>query len=342
MSRRVAACVRAVLMGGALTMCFGAHGEAQPAASSVMVVYLPGITNQNPAEVAAAVTKLGTAWAAALPGKTVETNIFKRSDDAKGFLAAKGQRVIFLLCDAAFLQELPADSGLVPALRFSAGGETHRKVVIVKAGSPFKRLSDLKGKSLSAVSSPRATLSPYLQHTVFDDVLVPATFFSRIEPAQDEFAATASVLFEGIDAALVSEQNPLIVSKLGSELRVLHTSPPISLPVLAVRKSTLGEGADAALEKATLKIAGDAVRKAWLRDLRIDGLRLIPDGNGPFERAGLLRAGSRRGRALEVAVMSADDWTMPIPTAPLPAAKDLPFVAALPIPDVASAEELGP
>jgi hypothetical protein len=196
--------------------------------------------------------------------------------------------------------------------------------VVVKSQGPIKRLADLKERALSAVPVPRSGRDAYLSRSVFDDLLAPAAWFSRIDSAPDDFAAIASVLYGGLDAAVVSERNPLLASKLGNELNAVHASAPLSLPVLAVRRALLTPAVETALAKALESLD----RRTVLSGLRIDALHPIPEG----ERAALIRPPVRRSRPLELVLPEA--FALQPQEAPAAKPQELPFVAAVPIPDV--------
>jgi ABC-type phosphate/phosphonate transport system substrate-binding protein len=299
------------------------------AEQSAMVVYLPSVANQNPQQVAAAATSLASELSS-VAGGPIDVSFFKRAEDALEFLSTNRARVSFVLCDAAFLQDLPGDE-LEPLFRFTSGGsERERKLVVVRANGA-KRFLDLKGKTLAAVPVPSKSFAASLGH-LLDDV-VPSGFFGRIEPVQDEFAATAALLYGGADAALVSDQNPLAAGKLGSELRVLFTSAPVSQPVLAARR-TLARFEEP-LGKRLAELPSKQEGRAILQGLHVDGFRPIAD---PAERAALSRPPARRARPLEVAVPDASLVAV-LADAPAPSARDLPFVAALPMPDIPIAKD---
>jgi ABC-type phosphate/phosphonate transport system substrate-binding protein len=312
-----------------LSLALLAATAAASAEPSVMVVYLPSVTNQNPQQVAAAATALASELGS-IAGGPVDVSFFKRAEDALEFLSSNRARVSFLLCDAALLQDLPGDE-MEPLFRVSeAGSEREKKLIVVRANGA-KRFADLKGKTLAAVPVPSKSFPAYLGR-LFDDVLPPG-FFGRIEPAQDEFAATAALLYGGADAALVSEQNPLAAGKLGSELRVLYASAPVSQPVLAVRRSLTRF--EETLGQRLAELSSRQEGRAILQGLRVDGFRPIPD---PSERVALAKPPARRVRPLEVAVPDASS-ALVAADAPPPSAKDLPFVAALPLPDIPIAKD---
>jgi phosphonate ABC transporter substrate-binding protein len=297
----------------------------------VMLVYLPSVSNQNPREVAAAVTSLAAELGPTLPGPPLEVSFFRRPEDALAFVSAHRARVAFVLCDAAFLLDLAPDLDLEPLFRFtSSGSERERKLLVVKS-SGAKRLADLRGKTLAAVPVPSKSLPAYLGR-VFDDLLPPG-WFGKIEPAQDDFAATASVLYGGADAALVSEQNPLAAGKLGSELRAVYTSAPLSLPVLGARRALVTPKLEEALARVVSGLSSRSEGRSILTGLRIEGLRPIADAG---DRNALAKPASRRPRTYEIALP--DISAVPVPQAPAPAAKDLPFVVELEIPEVPIAQ----
>src|SRR5439155_843454 len=115
---------------------------------------------------------------------------------------------------------------------------------VVAAGGEARvsSLADLKGRSLALALSGGEQATRFLARAVFDGELTPETWFGKLVSETDELTAVADVLYGRADAALVSDDNPLFVSHLGKELKVVYTSPALSLPVVAYRASALTTG----------------------------------------------------------------------------------------------------
>ncbi len=113
----------------------------------------------------------------------------------------------------------------------------------------------------------------------------------------DDLSATASVLFDRADAALVSEGNPLVASHLGKDLHQVFTSAPISLPLIAIREGALNEVQQSAVRRALADMSGNAEGQRILASLGLDGLRTISEA----DRLAVLRLPSPPERALEIA-----------------------------------------
>jgi tetratricopeptide (TPR) repeat protein len=140
-------------------------------------------------------------------GVPLQPELFRRADDARAFIAANREHIGMVIAN----EELIA-SGFVPRYRFSRDGrQTYRRVVIVPAHSSAKSLADLRGKTISAVDA-------------LGDAGVGVT--TRVP---DDLTAAANALYGKTDAALVSEANPLLTK----ELRIVYTTPPTPMPVIA-------------------------------------------------------------------------------------------------------------
>ena len=299
-----------------------------------MLVYLPGAAVESPARLAGAVTDLAAYLNRQIPGLNLEVEAFRRAEDAVRFFEAKGQDVIVVVSEPAFLLDFPPGFDAVPMYRFvRSGRETQQKLVVVKANQPALRsLVGLRGRTLSLALGTGQGSAAFLAHGVFAGELVPDAWFGAISPEPDDSSAIASVLFGRADAALVSEHNPLLATHLGQDLREVYVSPPVSMPVVAVRPSDLGETQRTAMDRALDELGRSAQGPKVLAGLGIDSLRRIAEGDGPLERAGLLRLAAARSRTPAIA--------LPPPSArgfePLPGLKpeDLPFVVDLELVDL--------
>jgi tetratricopeptide (TPR) repeat protein len=140
-------------------------------------------------------------------GAGLQPELFRRADDARTFIAANRDRIGIVIANEEFI-----GNGFIPRYRFSRDGrQTYRRVVVVAAHSPIRTLAELRGKTISAVEG-------------LSDAGVVVT--TRVP---DDLTAAANALYGKTDAALISEANPL----LSKELRVVHTTPPTPLPVVA-------------------------------------------------------------------------------------------------------------
>jgi len=155
-----------------------------------------------------------------------------------------------------------------------------------------------------------------------------AGWFSRLDLVADDFTATSAVLYGQDDAALVAEHNPLLGAHLGQDLKTLFTSPPLSLPLLAVREAALTADQRRSLDDAMRGLAGDPRGRKLLEALKADGFA----GLSAAEAAGVTALPSAGAKEPEIALPSAAGLTLT--PAPLPAAAQLPFLLAVELPDV--------
>jgi tetratricopeptide (TPR) repeat protein len=178
----------------------------------IVVVFLPDMPAENEKKLAESITAIVGSLAAA-SGVPLETQLFRRAEDARSFVAANRERVGIVISNPEFVRALGGE--LSSRYQFSSGGRTsYRRVVVVRAGSSAKSLADLRGKSISGVDA------------LGDDGVGVTT------AVPDDLTAVANALFGKTEAALVSEANPLLAER-GKELRVVHTTAPQPMPVLA-------------------------------------------------------------------------------------------------------------
>lgn len=290
-----------------------------------MLAHLPSAPVEAANRQAAAITTLAELLSQRLAGE-VEVEIFRHWRDAHQLLNEKGESVAMVLCDASFAAHLPAD--LVPAYRFVRGGiETYRRLLVVQAGrKELAKLVDLEGAILSVVETAGSADSDFLAREVFEGELDPGDWFSAIEPAVDDFSATANVLYGQTDAALVAEYNPLLTENLDRELRVVFESPPLSLPVLALRASAFTAEELETVRAVLTNLAADPRGRQVASALGIDALRALPRGGS------LGAAEPRRVKQLEIAAPTGDEWTPQTPPLPSPAA--LSFAVTVELPEI--------
>jgi tetratricopeptide (TPR) repeat protein len=174
-----------------------------------VVVFLPDTPAETEKKLAEAATAIvgSLASASSLP---LKTELFRRADDARAFIAANRDRIGVIIANPEFIAH-----DFAPRFAFSREGHTtYTRKVIVPARSSARSLADLRGKTISASES------------LGDDGVTVTT---RVA---DDLTAAANALYGRSDAALVSESNPLLAEH-AHDLRVIHTTAPQPLPVIA-------------------------------------------------------------------------------------------------------------
>jgi phosphonate transport system substrate-binding protein len=308
-------------------------GLAAPSATpATMVVYLPSAPVESASRLGETVTELGDYLSRAAPGLALSVRPFKRGEDAAAHLQSQAADVALVFCDSSFLLELPAGFAVVPLHRLVRGGkEVQRKVVVVPADSGAQSLADLKGKSLSLAGAGGD--SRYLARVVFDGEMSPSGWFGSFVTEPDELASAADVAFGRADAALVSEDNPIVVSRLSAkQLRVVYTSPSVSLPVLAARTGALTAAQQASLESALDALGRRPEEKKILEGLRAEAFARVKEGAGRYDRAGLLSLPGDERRLPEVVTVAARD--LGLPPIPGPQGGKVPFLAGFTLPEL--------
>ena len=266
-----------------------------------MVVYLPSAPTESASRVAAGITQLA-AHLSERTGMRIEAKAFRRAEDAAAYLASSAGQTAIVVADQAFLMDLPPGFDIVPAFRFvRSGRETGRKIVVVRNNDRATSLAGLRGRAIATAMGSGRGSSAYLARMIFGGEIDPQRWFSRIVYEPDDFTAATNVMFGRVDAALVSEDNPLVVANLKKELREVYASRPVSLPVVAIRTS-LSESQRSAIEQALGALPRSGDGPAILAGLAIERFQRIGDGNGTMERAGLLRLPSGATRTLEIAM----------------------------------------
>lgn len=182
-----------------------------------VVVFLPDVPAENEKKLAEAVSaSLDQVRAAS--GVPLDVELFRRAEDARAFASANRNRVGIVISNPEFISSLGMD--LRARFQLERGGRpTYRRVVVVPAGSSVRTLNDLRGRSISVVDGLREPADS--ERSV-----------GSVVRATDDLSAMANVLYGKTDAAYVSEDNPLLAQH-AAEQRILQTSGPISLPVIA-------------------------------------------------------------------------------------------------------------
>jgi tetratricopeptide (TPR) repeat protein len=174
-----------------------------------VVIFLPDTPAETEKKLAEATTAIvgSLANASSLP---LKTELFRRADDARAFIAATRDRIGVIIANPEFIAH-----DFAPRFAFSREGHTtYVRKVIVPARSSAKSLTDLRGKTISG------------SEALGDDGVGVTT---RVA---DDLTAAANALYGRTDAALVSESNPLLAEH-ARDLRVIHTTVPQPMPVIA-------------------------------------------------------------------------------------------------------------
>jgi hypothetical protein len=206
-----------------------------------VVIFLPDTPAETEKKLAESATAIVTsvAGASSLP---LNTELFRRADDARAFIAANRERIGVIIANPEFI---PRE--FAPRFAFSRDGRTtYVRKVIVPARSSAKSLADLRGKTISGSE-------------VLGDDGVAVT--ARVA---DDLTAAANALYGRTDAALVSESNPLLIEH-ASDLRVIHTTAPQPLPVIAFAPMP-------AAERTALDDALRAISRPSLAPLQFSGV----------------------------------------------------------------------
>ena len=266
-----------------------------------MVVYLPSAPSESASRVAAGIAQLAS-HLSERTGMRIEAKAFRRAEDAAAYLAASPNEVAIVVSEPSFLMDLPAGFDVVPSFRFVRGGrETGRKIIVVRRNDRATSLAGLRGRALATAIGSGRGASAYLARIVFGGEMDPQQWFSRIVREPDDFTAVTNVMFGRVDAALVSDDNPLVVANLGKELKEVYGSRPVSLPVVAIR-SGLADTQRSAIEQALASVPRTGDTAAILTGFAIDRFQRIGEGSGAMERAGVLRLPAGTSRALEIAM----------------------------------------
>lgn len=206
-----------------------------------VVVFLPDTPAETEKKLAEAATAIvgSLASASSLP---LKTELFRRADDARTFIAAHRDQVGIVIANPEFISR-----EFAPRYTFSHEGRTtYERKVVVPIRSKAKSLADLKGKTISAVDA------------LGDDGVAVTT---RVA---DDLTALANALYGRTDAALVSESNPLL-AEYAKELRVVHTTAPQPQPVVAF-------AAMPTTDRAALDDALRALPRTTLAPLQFSGV----------------------------------------------------------------------
>ncbi len=153
--------------------------------------------------------------------------------------------------------------------------------MVVKKDSGLTTLASLKGRSFTMTVGTSEPVMRFVAESVFRSEIDPRSWFGAIAQETDDFTSIAAVLYGRTDAALVSEDNPLLANHLDKDLVSVYTSPAVSLPVIAVRV-----GVFTPAQMSAARIVG-----RWSREPTRGGA----DPRGPG--SGWIQSRSRKARA---------------------------------------------
>ena len=285
-------------------------------------VHLPSHRAESAARLATGLDQLTQRLAQALGGGDLQVEIFRKQEDLEAFLRTHPD-VTLVLSEVSFLGSSPIE--LVPVGRFVLDGVgSYRRVVVVPAASPVRRLADLQGEELAVVRT--ASSLDHLASSVFNSELDPTSYFSALRQVVDDSEAVTDVLFGQAAAALVAEHSPLLQDNLDTKLRVVYRGSPISLPLLSVRSGAVDASGMQDLAKALEQI-GQGDGSSILSQLGFEGLEAVRGIESVVKPS--------RGIDAERALVLALDLEGVGPTAagPKPSSLPLPYIMALPSPE---------
>ena len=184
-----------------------------------------------------------------------------------------GSPVEFLKTESYFL-ESPIASGIF-------GNQLKSKILlVVRAESEFKSLSQLKGKKLSIQKSIASDLGGLYLETLLLENKLPTTenFFLDTESAETSNRALVDLFFKKVDATLLSESHFQIAAELNPQIllqtRILVSSEPYLIFVAALRKGTPLEEIDG-IKNSLLSVNKTAKGKRILSLMKIQGFKEI-------------------------------------------------------------------
>lgn len=214
--------------------------EPEPTSATprrTVLVLLPDAPAENEKRLLEAVSAM-IEQVSARAGIPLDSEFFRRADDARAFFRANRERVGMVMSNLEIVHDLSPE--LKPRYQFVRDGSAnYRRVVVVRSGTNIASLADLRTRSISMSDALRQG--------------VPDQDFGRVVHVPDDLTSLANVLFGKSDAALVSDANPLLAQHLGKDVRVIWTSGSVPLPVVAFAPMPDADrrALDGALSRAT-------------------------------------------------------------------------------------------
>ena len=131
------------------------------------------------------------------------------------------------------------------------------------------------------------------------------------------------MLYGGSDAALVSELNPVATAHIGKELRVIHTTGNVPLPIVAIRAAAFNDREREAVESSFM------ASQTTLAAIQVTGLSRV----GAREET---PRPPEEKKQLEIVGVSVDALDLPMPST---ASLNVPVVVAMEVPEIAIPEQ---
>ena len=265
------------------------------AARQILLAHLPSAPVENPTRLAEAIETLAGRLSADATGLTLEVEIFRRYEDAASFLDGHREEIAVVLAEPSFFLGL-ADPPRPTHIGRVDGETVSRRLIVGSAvRAEFVGLADLRGGSLAVADVAGASTTKYLERSIFDGEMNPATWFGELRQVVDDGAAVAEVLFGGSDAALVDARHPSLRQREDA-LRIVWTGPSVPLPILALRDGTLTPPRRRALDQIVGTLALDAAEV--LETLGLDGFERLADTTA----IDLLEPAGKTSKRFEVAL----------------------------------------
>jgi len=202
----------------------------------------------------------------------------------------RGDADVAFICTGAYVRAL-RDGGYAELLAVPVvgGATTYHSVLLVGASSPWKRLEDLRGRSVAFVDPLSLTGRLYVAHRAREIGADEAAFFSNITYTGSHDRSIEAVARGLVAAAPVDElvlRAALVRSPdLGAAVRVLERSPPFGIPPVVVPRQLPAE-TKRALAGAFLEMHESPTGRDVLLALGID--RFAPPSEDLYEAARLV------------------------------------------------------
>jgi len=185
-------------------------------------------------------------------------------------LLKEGACDVALICTYAFVkarEEAGVQSIAVPVVD---GEVTYRSLLVVRADSPYRVLTDLAGKRFASADEMSTTGWLFPAVSLLDQGENPTSFFSSHLLTGSHDRSLAAVVERDADGtaihSLVFQRAP---KALRDSVRIIARSPPYGMPSVVV-PSTTSEALLERLRSVLLNAHSDPIGKEILRTLDID------------------------------------------------------------------------
>lgn len=195
-------------------------------------------------------------------------------------LIERGEVDLALICTRAYVMG-HRDLGMELLVAPQVGGETvYYSLLIVPAESQARSMADLGGRVFAFTDPLSNTGRMYPTYLVQQLGETPATFFERTfytYSHDDAVRTVAEGLADGAAVdSLVYEYALAREPELGQRTRIIHRSPPFSMPPMVVNPDMRPQ-LRAQLQEALLQMDGDPQGRAALTVAGLDRFVLIED-----------------------------------------------------------------